>query len=174
MIHPELFTDIEEAVFKDAHITRCGKFRYWLVRKWNPGENYICWIMLNPSTTDASKDDPTIKRCITFSKKWGFDGLYVVNLYAYRATDPKELKKAGFPKGEFNDFFVKFIASICKKVVCAWGNHGQYKNRYYEILKLLLPHSVKVYSLGYTKTKQPKHPLYVCGDTELIQGKGKS
>ncbi|MCM8542390.1 MAG: DUF1643 domain-containing protein [Lentisphaeraceae bacterium] len=175
MSQPELEFNVEGAVFKDAHITRCEKFRYWLTRKWNNGDNYICWIMLNPSTADASNDDPTIRRCISFSKLWGFDGLYVVNLFSFRATDPKELKKAGGPVGEHNNEYIKFISSICSRVVCAWGNHGKLKDQYKTVCEILYAHCSheNFFCLGKTGAGQPKHPLYVESSTKLIRYKAE-
>ena len=70
-----------------AGISECGCYRYWLTRTWNPRRATLCWVLLNPSTADADRDDPTIRRCQGFARSWGYGGIVVVNLFAYRATD---------------------------------------------------------------------------------------
>lgn len=149
-----------------AIISPCGQFRYFLKRQWgiaNP-PRVITWVMLNPSTADANQDDPTIRKCIGFSRLWGFEGLAVVNLYAYRATDPKELRKAFYPVGPENDTYLR-LASAGGKVVVAWGCHAQ-KPRAKEVMEILKK-SGDVYCLGRTQMGFPKHPLFVKYDTPL-------
>ena len=81
-------------MIKSAEISPCGLYRYSLTRKWEAWKGTVNFIMLNPSTADAQEDDPTIRRCIGFAKAWGYGGIVVTNLFAYRATNPKELKKS--------------------------------------------------------------------------------
>lgn len=149
----------------NAVISPCGKFRYFLKRQWgnrNP-PSPVTFVMLNPSTADASQDDATIRKCVGFSRLWGFDALCVVNLYAYRATDPKELSKAHYPVGEENDTYLRIAAG--GKTVAAWGCHAQ-KTRASEVMKILRE-TGDVYCLGRTQMGFPKHPLYVKYDTPL-------
>lgn len=75
-----------------AEISECGTYRWSLSRVFG-GHRSVCWIMLNPSTADAMKDDPTIKRIIGFSQRWGYGRLEVVNLYPYRSPSPKDLAR---------------------------------------------------------------------------------
>lgn len=86
-------------MIKSAIISECGKYRYSLSRIWDENKANVLFIMLNPSTADGDVDDPTIRRCIGFAKSWGYGGIYVGNLFAYRATDPKELLKVENPIG---------------------------------------------------------------------------
>ena len=112
-------------MIKSAEISPCGLYRYSLTRKWEAWKGTVNFIMLNPSTADAQEDDPTIRRCIGFAKAWGYGGIVVTNLFAYRATNPKELKKVDKPFGEHNHLYQLEAAVISSELtVCAWGAHG--------------------------------------------------
>jgi len=144
---------------KDALIDPTGKYRYWLLRQWNnkPG-NFVNFVMLNPSKADAEVDDNTIRRCVKYAKKWGFDGIYVTNLFAFRATDPKCIKKASDPIGKENNKYIKLIAKKSKLIVLAWSNHGSFMQRDMAAIKILSGiHPLRC--LGTNKSGQPKHPL---------------
>lgn len=125
--------------------------------------------MLNPSTADHEIDDPTIKRCISFAKQWGFAGVTVVNLFDYRATDPKDLKKAKTPVSELADDYIGYAGDQCDLLVAAWGNHGAYQDRAEAVnwLFVHIPGYSGIKCLGLTAKGQPKHPLYLRKDTEL-------
>jgi hypothetical protein len=84
---------------KYAFIDLTGKYRYTLSRVWNGNLGRVVFILLNPSTADAFKDDPTVKKCISFAKHWNFGSLEIVNLFAYRSTDAKYLKNISDPVG---------------------------------------------------------------------------
>ena len=92
---------------QDAVISKCSKYRYSLSRQWNKEKEKVLFIMLNPSKADDKIDDPTVRRCISFAKNWGFGGLMIGNLFAYRTTYPKELFKTKNPKGKDNLKFLK-------------------------------------------------------------------
>lgn len=142
---------------RSAEISECGHYRWWLRRSWNQGEGTICFVMLNPSTADALQDDPTIRRCIAFSKAWGYATLSVRNLFAYRATDPKDLKAAGYPTGGTRGDAELIASQTADCTICAWGaNAPQW--RVNEAMKLL---GGGLLCLGKTKAGHPKHPLYV-------------
>lgn len=147
-----------ENVKKGAIISDCGKYRYALTRKW--GEGFcLAFIGLNPSTADANLDDPTIRRCIGFAKSLGYMGLYMVNLFAYRATDPKQMKSANDPIGPENDKYLLRYASNAGSVIAAWGAHGGFKGQDKAVINLLK--NMPIDSLGVTKGGFPKHPLYL-------------
>lgn len=137
-----------------------GPYRYELTRTWDPASALVCcWVMLNPSTADASVDDPTIKRCIGFARDWGFGGLVVVNLFALRSTDPRALKTAVDPVGPRNDASILAAAGRASRVVCAWGTHGVFADRGAEVRQLLRPFDP--HALRLTKAGHPSHPLYL-------------
>ena len=145
------------AARSSATISDCGKFRYDLVREWDPGFPVVLFVMLNPSTADHEKDDPTVRRCLGFAKDWGFGTLVVCNLFAFRATDPRKLRDQWDPVGPANDRAIVAHAEMADEIVCAWGNNGSLWEQSASVKELLSSLSVKC--LGLTKNGQPKHPL---------------
>ncbi len=125
----------------------------------------MTFIMLNPSRADAELNDPTIRRCIGFAQAWGYGALEVVNLFAYRATRPQELRQAADPVGESCDRILLESARSAQMILLAWGNHGQYQNRGKVVIKLLAEFET-LHSLGLTKRGEPRHPLYLKRDTQ--------
>jgi hypothetical protein len=144
-----------------------GLYRYSLERDWDSDALRIGFVMLNPSTADATQDDPTIRRCISFASAWGYGALEVVNLFAYRATHPLELRCVADPVGVDNDSYLLRMQQRVQKIVVAWGNQGSFQGRNQAVLKLLTRYQV-VYCLGLTRLGHPRHPLYVTRDTTLI------
>ena len=143
---------------KGAQFSDCRKYRYALWRTWE--ENcHVMFIGLNPSTADEKQDDPTIRRCIGFAKDWGFGGIYMLNLFAYRATNPKEILKAENPIGDANDEYLKMYHAKEGLNIACWGTWGVYKGRGEEVIALLGKENLSC--LGVTKNGQPKHPLYL-------------
>lgn len=138
-------------------------YRYRLTRRWNPGP-VVAFIGLNPSTADETNDDPTIRRCIRFALSWGGGTLVMLNIFGFRATDPRDMKRAHDPVGPENDKYIVRAAREADIVVAAWGVHGSYLARDEEVLKIL---PLQPEALGVTKDGYPRHPLYVRGDTKL-------
>jgi hypothetical protein len=136
------------------------KHRYTLWRIWDESKPYAMFIGLNPSTADEVKNDPTVTRCLGYAKKWGFGGLYMMNIFAFRSTDPKKLKFVVDPVGEKNDYWLKKIAKDAGIVVAAWGNHGSFLERAKEV-STLIP---KIHCLKLNKNGQPAHPLYLASN----------
>jgi hypothetical protein len=142
-----------------AIISRCGKYRYTLERAWSRDPRYLMFVMLNPSTADAKKDDNTIRRCVGFAKLLGFDGILVGNLYAYRTPHPKVLKQAAKTEaviGPDNNRHLKNLMKRASMVICAWGQPGPIKERAAEVHMM---NAAPVYALAYTKHGLPRHPL---------------
>ena len=129
--------------------------------------------MLNPSTADESSDDPTIRRCIGFARAWAYGGLEVVNLFALRATDPRELRVAADPIGGLNDAYLLDAAARATAMVIAWGAHGVFRSRGAAALTLLSPRA-RLLALGWTNSGEPRHPLYLRRDVEpIVVGSGR-
>lgn len=149
-------------MIRDACISDCGKYRYWLSRTWVPfALPRLCYIMLNPSTADAEQDDPTITRCIQRAKHLNFGSITVVNLFAWRATDPLELWNVPDPIGPDNDATICQVVMNSERVICGWGIQGAMMQRDTTIRKLLRDAGVQPYALRLTKGGHPAHPLYL-------------
>lgn len=144
---------------KRAILDETRKYRYILTRKINQNPP-ILFIMLNPSTADEYQDDPTIRRIIEFTKSWGYGSSIVMNLFAYRSSDPSELKKATNPIGRMNDYYLNLVSNHVDKIIVAWGVNGNYLNRAEKVVDIL-PLKNKVFCLEKTKEGYPKHPLYI-------------
>lgn len=172
-----------------ALISRCGCYRFKLTRTLGESPKTACFIMLNPSTADAQHDDPTIRRCIGFARRWGCGKLVVVNLFAYRSTDPRELRKVKFPEG-FRNF--EWVEREVKEAlgwghggvaVAAWGANGRYKDQDQRIMRWFdgsprpwgtLPEPKwPISALHLTKSGDPGHPLYLPADSELVPYVGR-
>ncbi|WP_338593230.1 DUF1643 domain-containing protein [Shewanella khirikhana] len=141
----------------DAVISSCQQYRYALTRVWEAEKPYVTFIGLNPSTADASLDDPTIRRCIGFAERWGYGGLVMVNLFAYRATVPSVMMAATDPVGVNNDEWLKSFANNAGVVVAAWGNHGAFMQRSTKVCELL----PNLHYLKLNGSGEPAHPLYL-------------
>jgi hypothetical protein len=143
-----------------------GRYRYSLWRAWSVYHPRIVFILLNPSTADEQKNDPTIRRCMGFAQAWNFGSMEVVNLFAYRATDYRELFRASDPIGEENNRFLMQAVERCSTVVLGWGTRGKFLGRDRQVIQMLTGRN-NVYCLGKTKDGQPRHPLYIKGDANL-------
>lgn len=153
-----------------AIISACGTYRYQLNRE--PHDMYstagkALFIMLNPSTADASLDDPTIRRCRSFAKTWDCSGIVVANLYALRATDPSALWSHSDPVGPDNDMYLQGLAQQHETIVCAWGANAR-QDRVDAVKRIFSGRLHRLMCLGVTKAGAPRHPLYVRGDQPLI------
>ena len=129
----------------------------------------MLWIMLNPSTADEHTDDPTIRKCVGFAKEWGFGGIMVCNLFALRATDPRELLKHPNPEGLGNQCTIIDSAYSYPDIVCAWGTRGSLRGVGHATLDHLREYGHTPTHLGLTKNGHPRHPLYLSYATERIE-----
>ena len=169
--------DVAAIAAKDALISPCGKYRYWLTRRWADGPALLPIVMLNPSTADAAVDDPTIRRCMSFARREGFGGVFVINLFAFRATSPDDMRASADPVGPDNDYWtirvLKGARAINIPILAAWGAHGDHRSRANYVRGMANMHGARLTCLGTTKQGHPRHPLYVKGDqplTHLHQG----
>jgi hypothetical protein len=138
-------------------------YRYELWRRWDFSLNMVKWIMLNPSTADHHIDDPTIKKCMKFARAWGYGGIWVVNLFSYRATDPKKLKPLGYGQavGPCNNGAIIQALSRPGPNIAAWGQGGKLWNRAEIVMKEVVPPGIQLQALKLSKDGTPWHPLYL-------------
>jgi hypothetical protein len=156
-----------------AVFSRCGRYRYRLWRRWAEGQPCVVWLMLNPSTADALALDPTVTRCLRFAKRWGCGSMEVLNLYGLRSTDPAGLWVAEDPVGPETDAQIDDVlqAMLCsERLIVAWGAHAK-PDRVAAVMSIIRArlHASQVGCLGLTKRGQPRHPLYIRGDTQPVE-----
>jgi len=135
---------------------------------WDADQLRVNFLMLNPSTADASVLDPTVRRCAGFAESWGAGALEVTNIFALRSTDPRALRTVPDPVGRGNDDAIVAAAECADLVVCAWGAHGGYLRREARVRDLLRAAGTETVCLRRTRAGHPGHPLYVRKDVELI------
>lgn len=145
---------------KGAKFSACMVYRYRLWRRWGDGD-MVNWICLNPSIADHLRDDPTVARLCHRSQELGYGGLFVTNLFAFRATDPKEMKAASDPIGRGNDAEIIAASWESALTVVAWGTHGKYMGRGEYVLELLAEADIVPHALKLSKDGMPSHPLYL-------------
>ncbi|MEM1183680.1 MAG: DUF1643 domain-containing protein [Planctomycetota bacterium] len=148
---------------RGATISDCARYRYSLWRRWADGPSLV-FIGLNPSTADADLDDPTIRRCVGFAKRDGYGGLHMLNLYAFRSTDPKRVVEAEDAVGPDNDAALR-EGTDAADVVASWGAIHWSTIRATRVLSMIDPKNL--WCLGRTKHGHPRHPLYVKADRPL-------
>ncbi|WOB42127.1 DUF1643 domain-containing protein [Thermoleptolyngbya oregonensis NK1-22] len=163
-VRPSVQPEVQPA---GATFDLSGRYRYTLWRVWDFAAPRVAFVMLNPSTADAERNDPTIRRCIGLAKAWGYGGLEVVNLFAYRATRPQDLKRVDDPIGEAGDRPLIAAAEQAAQIILAWGNGGALYQRDRAVLALLSGYPL--HCLGLTQQQQPRHPLYVPSGTVPIR-----
>lgn len=147
-------------MIKLAVMSKDNTYRYSLTRIWELSLPRICFIMLNPSTADHKEDDPTIRRVMGFSKSLGFGSVEVVNLFAYRATDPENMKRYPDPIGPENNQHIFKAVEDSTKVILAWGNNGTFMGRNEQVMEML-KNDKHLYALEVSKPGHPKHPLFL-------------
>ncbi|HBC85953.1 MAG TPA: hypothetical protein DCZ94_03260 [Lentisphaeria bacterium] len=156
-------------MFNDCIFSPDRKYRYVLKHRWDDlmPEKACMWIGLNPSTADEQQLDPTLRRIRGFCITHEFNCFYMLNIFAFRATDPKIMKKESDPTGPENDRWLKEISDKCTLVVACWGTHGKHIGRSDAVIKLFSSHDKTLHCLGKTKEGYPVHPLYIPADAEL-------
>lgn len=167
VIESQTFIDHAKA---GAVFSNDRRYRYTLWRRWAQldmpiGQTRICaFVGLNPSTANECTEDPTVRRCIDFSRDWGFDTFVMLNIFAWRDTDPVIMKRQESPIGLHNVEAILSIQSLASRMVACWGVHGDHMGQGERILKLL--DKTKTVHLGLTKEGHPKHPLYLARYTK--------
>lgn len=154
---------------RTAQLSRNKRYRYTLTRKWSEGP-CIAFLMFNPSTADAKIDDHTIRKCMGFAQRWGYGSMVVLNLFAFRSTNPGAVCLAHDAVGPDNDWHILTTLKSCTEVVCAWGcsSHirGRLAARVPEVVNMLAGLAADITCLGTSKDGSPRHPLMLSYDTK--------
>jgi hypothetical protein len=157
---------------RTASFDRSKRYRYALLRCWDQDAPRLAMCLLNPSTADHRRDDPTIRRCIRFAQRWGYGSLEVVNIFAWRSTHPGVLYELDDPVGPGNDTAIARAVRRSNAVHLAWGEHGSLLNRgprvERTILRIAAALDLPVTHFARTRSGQPKHPLYLAAETPPI------
>ncbi|WP_196787592.1 DUF1643 domain-containing protein [Burkholderia stagnalis] len=148
----------ESERYSTAILSEDKRYRYLLTRTWDSRLPVFGFLCLNPSTADETIDDPTVKKCMRFVRSWGGGGLVISNLFAFRATDPAELKMEKDPIGPENDKWIEHALNSTAMTIAAWGCHGVYRGRNLDILQRF---GDRLCHLRLTKDNHPSHPLYL-------------
>lgn len=146
-------------ITRKAVFSRCKRYRYQLTRRWDreAPERHVVFIGLNPSTADHQVDDPTIRRCMGFTRNWGYNTLTVINLFAYRTPYPVELKKSADPIGPQNSRHLGRVIRSADLVIACWGRHGGWQEQDQRLLRRF---GDRLYCLAENNDGSPAHPLY--------------
>jgi hypothetical protein len=151
----------EMTTTRDARFSPCRTYRYRLGITWKATDPRLCFLMLNPSTADEIANDPTVERCERRARAQGFGGVDILNLFALRSTDPRALYTHPDPIGPDNDAAILAVALRADVVVCAWGNHGLFRDRGLAVRAMLARAGIVAHALRITNAGQPAHPLYI-------------
>ena len=146
-----------------AAFSPCRRWRYLLWRRWDASKPVANFLMLNPSTADEVKLDPTCSRARDYAERWGYGALIVTNVFGWRATDPNAMKAVKDPVGPGNDAAIVKSARESAIVVCAWGNHGLFLDRSSRVRALLKKQDIALHALRVNANGEPAHPLYLPG-----------
>ena len=165
MIEKKHISELSSSI---ALFSDCERYRYLLTRVWAPGGKKALFVMLNPSTADEMKNDPTVERCERRARAMGFGAFRVCNIFAYRATDPRNMRAQQDPIGPGNDEAIRESCLWADRVVCAWGTHGAHLDRGAAVETLIRASGATPYHLGLSKAGHPKHPLYISYDVQPI------
>jgi hypothetical protein len=157
---------VPSQINRGTKFSPCKKYRLQLWRLWDDQLPIIMFLMLNPSSADAHNDDPTIRRCVNFTKNWGYGGFYIGNLYPLISSKPKLLLESLSVSHSENKLNLDEMAEKCDKIICSWGN--------FEIVKklgipndFLVDYKNKLYYISKSKNETPKHPLYLKSSLKL-------
>jgi hypothetical protein len=151
-----------------AVYSACERYRYALTRVWRPEAERALFVMLNPSTATEVQNDPTVERCERRARAAGHGAFRVVNIFAWRATDPRAMRAVADPVGPLNDAAILEAAAWADRIICAWGTHGAHLGRGAAVERLLRATGRELTVLGITQAGHPQHPLYIGFDRRPV------
>ncbi|EBA11227.1 DUF1643 domain-containing protein [Roseobacter sp. CCS2] len=154
-------THIKDDAPSTAVYSNCERYRYALTRTWDEAGKRVLFVMLNPSKATEVQNDPTVERCERRARALGFGAFQVTNIFAWRDTDPRKMRKAADPVGRANDAMILLAVAWSDQIIAAWGTHGAHLDRGPQTEALLRGTGRSLYALGLSKHGHPKHPLYI-------------
>lgn len=154
-------THIKDDAPSTAIYSDCEHYRYALTRIWDAAGTSVHFVMLNPSTATEVQNDPTVERCERRARALGHGAFRVTNIFAWRDTDPRKMRKADDPVGPANDATLLEGLAWADQTICAWGTHGEHLGRGVQIEAALRDTGTDLFHLGLSKAGHPKHPLYI-------------
>ncbi len=154
-------THLKDDAQSTAIYSPCERYRYQLTRIWQPDGRRALFIMLNPSTATEVQNDPTVERCERRARALGFGAFRVTNIFAWRDTDPRQMRAAADPVGPGNDAAIVEGCGWTDQIIAGWGTHGAHLERGPQVAALLRETGRAVHHLGLTKAGHPRHPLYI-------------
>lgn len=167
-----------DGMLRSAIFSDCNRFCYSIVRAWAPGPR-LTFIMLCPRIGQEDKDYPIVIRCMDIARKLGYGGIVMLHLFAFRATDPKHLKSVADPIGPLNNDFIRWASIEGGPIICAWGVHGDYRDRDKDVHLMLLECVLQtgteacLMALGINSKGIPAHPLYSNHGAHLTPYRGR-
>jgi hypothetical protein len=161
-------THIKDDAPSKATYSNCERYRYALTRTWDAGGKRVLFVMLNPSKATEVQNDPTVERCERRARALGFGAFQVTNIFAWRDTDPFQMRKAKDPIGPDNDAAILAGVAWADQVIAAWGTHGAHLDRGPQMAAMLQGTGKPLYTLGLSKHGHPKHPLYISYNQQPI------
>jgi hypothetical protein len=158
----DVYNDVFRYEQSGAEFSDCALYRYKLWRRWDHNKSTLAFCMLNPSTADARNNDPTVERCERRARDWGYGSLIVVNLFAWRSTDPRALRSVADPVGPYNFDAILWAIEESTTFVCAWGGDGAILGMGQTILSRLREfYPGRAHALKINGDGTPAHPLYL-------------
>lgn len=154
-------THLKDDAASTAIYSDCERYRYALTRIWDDAEGKVAFVMLNPSTATEIQNDPTVERCERRARALGFGAFRVCNIFAWRDTDPRQMRKAAEPIGSENNQAITEACIWADRIICAWGTHGEHLGRGPQVETLMRATGRPLHHLGLSKAGHPKHPLYI-------------
>jgi len=154
-------THLKDDAQSTAVYSDCERYRYALTRVWEPAGKKAFFVMLNPSTATEVQNDPTVERCERRARALGFGAFRVANIFAWRDTDPRAMRRAADPVGDENNAAISEGCDWADQIICAWGTHGEHLGRGAQVEALMRATGHPLFHLGLSKAGHPKHPLYI-------------
>ena len=161
---------------RSAIFSEDRRYRRMLRITWDETKPLIAFVGLNPSTADEYADDATIRRCKSFAADWGYGSLVMLNLFEFKATDPREMQAAESPEGFNADGSIADVGLAAAQlkvaaVVACWGTGGRHRDRGRIVTEQLWKHfgGYRLLCFGRNADGSPKHPLYLRTETGLVE-----